>query len=55
MLVVSVVVLVVIVRFIVVTVSNPGDITLSTSEKLSPALTIFHFGIASKVGLVQLN
>ena len=49
------VVVVVIVRFIVVTFERPAPCKDSTSEKLSPAFTIFHLGTASSSGLVQLN
>ena len=47
-----VVVVVFIVRFIVVIVSSPGEITDSTKLKGCPEFTIFHLGTPSNVGLV---
>ena len=49
------VVVVFIVRVIVVTFERPAPCSDSTKLKLCPAFTIFHFGIASSSGLVQLN
>jgi uncharacterized membrane protein YGL010W len=47
-----VVVVVFMVRFIVVIVSMPGVIIVSTKEKGWLAFTIFHLGTPSNVGLV---
>ena len=47
-----VVVVVFMVRFIVVIVSIPGVIIVSTRENGWPEFTIFHLGTPSKVGLV---
>ena len=44
-----------IVLVIVVTVSNPGVISVSWSEKVAPPFVIFHLGTASKFGEVQLK
>ena len=44
-----------IVLVIVVTVSNPGVINVSWSEKAAPPFVIFHLGTASKFGEVQLK
>ena len=49
------VVVVVIVRFIVVTFAKPAPCSDSTKEKLWPAFFIRHLGVASSAGLVQLN
>ena len=49
------VVLDVIVRFIVVVVSNPGVINVSCIEKSAPSVFIDQRGIASKFGEVQLK
>ena len=49
------VVVVVIVRFIVVTFERPAPCSDSTKLKLCAAFTIFHLGTASSEGLVQLN
>ena len=49
------VVVVVIVRFIVVTFAKPAPCSDSTKEKLCPAFFIRHLGVASSEGLVQLN
>ena len=50
---VSVVVLEFIVLVIVVTVSNPGVISVSCKEKAAPSFVIDQRGIASKFGEVQ--
>ena len=47
-----VVVVVFMVRFIVVIVSRPGEITDSTREKGCEEFTIFHLGTPSSVGEV---
>ena len=49
------VVVVVIVRFIVVTFAKPAPCSDSTKEKLWPAFFIRDLGVASSEGLVQLN
>ena len=48
-------VLVFIVLVIVVTVSNPGVISVSCREKAAPSVFIDQRGIASKFGEVQLK
>jgi len=47
------VVVVFMVRFIVVIVSNPGEIIVSCKENGAPSVTICHLGTFSKVGLVK--
>ena len=47
--------LVFIVLVMVVTVSNPGVISVSCREKAEPGVVIFHLGTASKFGEVQLK
>ena len=47
--------LVFIVLVIVVTVSNPGVISVSCREKAEPGTDICHLGTASKFGEVQLK
>ena len=44
-----------IVLVIVVTVSNPGVISVSWSENAAPPFVIFHLGTASRFGEVQLK
>ena len=44
-----------IVLVIVVTVSNPGVISVSWREKAAPPFVIFHLGTASRFGEVQLK
>ena len=48
-------VVVFIVLDIVVTVSNPGVISVSCKEKADPGVATFHLGTASKFGEVQLK